>query len=66
MLDIFKKTNVNTNDIQTCQFSGLFRISGIANLQTSIFFSILDVFFNGYIETSGRKQGVSESDMSRY
>ena len=62
----FKKTNVSTNDIQTWQFSGIFRISGIANLQTSIFFGPLDVFFNVYIEKSGRKQGISEGDMSGY
>ena len=57
---------VSTNDIQTWQFSGIFWISGIANLQTSIFFGPVDVFFNVYIEKSGRKQCISEGDMSGY
>ena len=48
------------------QFSGLLRISRIANLQTWTCFSLLDVFFNVYIEKSGRKQDMSKGDMSRY
>ena len=65
-MNFFKKTSVSTNDIKTCQFSGIFQIAGMANLQTSTFFSLLDVFFNVCIEKSGRKQGISEGDMSRY
>ena len=41
-------------------------LSGIVNLQTSIFFSLLNVFFNVYIEKSGRKQDISKGEMSRY